>query len=61
MHFNGTKSLLYIDEAQKIFHLAWRLLAAMTTVISLKVRKGGKDRESIQSSITPDPGYHLGK
>ena len=23
-----------------------------------KVRKGGKDRELIQSSTTPDPGYH---
>ena len=45
----------------KIFQLAWRLLAAKTTVTSHKVRKGGKDRESIQSSITPDPGYHLGK
>ena len=21
-------------------------------------KKGGKDQESIQSSITPDPGYH---
>ena len=26
-----------------------------------KVRKGAKDQESIQSSTTPDPGYHMGK
>ena len=24
-------------------------------------KKGGKDQESIQSSITPDPGYLMGK
>ena len=24
-------------------------------------KKGGKDQESIQLSITPDPGYHLEK
>ena len=24
-------------------------------------KKGGKDQESIQSSTTPDPGYHIGK
>ena len=24
-------------------------------------KKGGKDQESIQSSTTPDPGYHMGK
>ena len=23
-------------------------------------KKGGKDQESIQSSTTPDPGYHMG-
>ena len=23
--------------------------------------KGGKDQESVQSSTTPDPGYHMGK
>ena len=26
-----------------------------------KNKKGGKDQESIQSSTTPDPGYHMGK
>ena len=24
-------------------------------------KKGGKDQETIQSSTTPDPGYHIGK
>ena len=24
-------------------------------------KKDGKDQETIQSSITPDPGYHMGK
>ena len=26
-----------------------------------KSKKGGKDQESIQSSTTPYPGYHMGK
>ena len=24
-------------------------------------KKGGKDQDKIQSSTTPDPGYHMGK
>ena len=24
-------------------------------------KKSGKDQETIQSSTTPDPGYHMGK
>ena len=28
--------------------------------IKYQSKKGGKDQESIQSSTTPDPGYHLG-
>ena len=31
------------------------------TDLICKSKKGGKDQESIQSSITPDPGYHMGK
>ena len=27
----------------------------------MKSKKGGKDQESIQSSTTPDPEYHMGK
>ena len=26
-----------------------------------KSKKDSKDQESIQSSTTPDPGYHMGK
>ena len=29
--------------------------------MSLESQKGDKDQESIQSSTTPDPGYHMGK
>ena len=48
-----------VDEAHNM--LAWKLKAAKTTVTSYKVRKGGKDQDAIQSSTTPDPGYHMGK
>ena len=27
----------------------------------IESKKDGKDQESIQSSTTPDPGYHMGK
>ena len=40
-----------VDKAQNV-------QAAGITVTSHKVRTGGKDQESIQSSTTPDPGYH---
>ena len=30
-------------------------------LIYYKSKKGGKSQESIQSSTTPDPGYHMGK
>ena len=26
----------------------------------IESKKGGKDQKSIQSSTTPDPGYHMG-
>ena len=29
--------------------------------VQYKIKKGGKDQESIQSSTTPDPGYQMGK
>ena len=29
--------------------------------ILIKSKKDGKDQETIQSSTTPDPGYHKGK
>ena len=31
------------------------------TNVSMQNRKDGKDQETIQSSATPDPGYHKGK
>ena len=32
-----------------------------SSLVSKKSKTGGKDQESIQSSIKPDPGYHMGK
>ena len=29
--------------------------------VMYKSKKGGKDQETIQSSTTPDQGYHMGK
>ena len=49
-----------VDEAQNV-KLVWIFEAAKTTVTSHRVRTGGNDQESIQSSTTPDPGYHMGK
>ena len=31
------------------------------TVAWKYLKKDGKDQETIQSSTTPDPGYHMGK
>ena len=33
----------------------------MLDICSAQSKKGGKDQESIQSSTTPDPGYHMEK
>ena len=49
-----------VDVAQNV-KLAWRLQAAKTTVTSHGEETGGTDLESLQSSTTPDPGYHMGK
>ena len=38
----------------EIFKLARNMKVA-------KSKKGDKDQELIQSSTTPDPGYHMGK
>ena len=54
---------------QIIFMLTHRTkkgVAIIRREISLKVicekgKRVGKDQESIQSSTTPDPGYHMGK
>ena len=31
------------------------------TVFDVISKEDGKDKEKIQSSSTPDPGYHMGK
>ena len=36
-------------------------LLVKTNIPKYKSKKGGKDQEGIQSSSTPDPGYHMGK
>ena len=33
----------------------------MYIIYRIKSKKDGKDQETIQSSTTPDPGYHMGK
>ena len=33
----------------------------LTVTQFMTSKKGGKDQESIQSSTTPDPEYHMGK
>ena len=34
---------------------------SLTILVRYKSKKDGKDQEMIQSSTTPDPGYHMGK
>ena len=31
----------------------------LNTMLKYQSKKGGNDQESIQSSTTPDPGYHM--
>ena len=38
-----------------------RELKSRTCYILLKSKKDSNDQESIQSSTTPDQGYHMGK
>ena len=37
-----------------------RMCSEMAIFFYFKSKKGGKNQESIQSSTTPDPGYHMG-
>ena len=37
------------------------LLQIFDICLKKQSKKGGRDQESTQSSITPDPGYHMGK
>ena len=42
--------------------MATRIIAEyQTSSIRNESKKDGKDQEKIQSSTTPDPGYHKGK
>ena len=59
MHITGTKSSLQNLLLMK--HKKNVKFASKTTVTSHKVRKGGKDLESIKSSTTPDTGFHMVK
>ena len=41
---------------------AWTILnLSMSHLLVHKKKNGGNDKETIQSSTTPDPGYHVGK
>ena len=42
-------------------NLEKQILQKCTGFDMILSKKDGKDQESIQSSITPDPGYHMGK
>ena len=35
--------------------------SCLPEVYNMESKKSGKDQESIRSSTTPDPGYHIGK
>ena len=35
--------------------------SSILMIHNIKSKKGGEDQESIQSSTTPDPGYHMEK
>ena len=52
------KLLSLLMEIKKVFMNIIMLDNAIGTKVS---RKGSKDQKWIQSSTTPDPGYHMGK
>ena len=49
----------------KCFNVFFCILKCLETIwmqnVNHKSKNGGKDQESIQSSTTPDPGYHIKK
>ena len=48
--------------AMKAMHTTSMYAIENTRWVSFDIKqKGGKDQETIQSSTTPDPGYHMGK
>ena len=44
-----------------LFTILKHIIAGYLYMISYESKKGSKDKESIQASATPDPGYHMGK
>ena len=39
----------------------YRCIECRGIACPIESKKGGKDQESVQSSTTPEPGYHMGK
>ena len=57
--FNGTILTISsdVDQDEQMLGLHERYHLKVHT----KSKKDGKDQDTIQSSSTPDPGYHMGK
>ena len=55
------KNLISIPLLASICGLLLLFTFAMFRGLRNQSEKGGKDQESVQSSTTPDPGYHIGK
>ena len=63
--FHMNYVLVPADKAAYSVVVVWRLYYIYTLKRELvdtnKSKEGGKDQETIQSSTTPDPGYHMEK
>ena len=57
-NFTSQAFVFAYGNKKKVFMNIIMLDDAIGTKVS---RKGGKDQKWIQSSTTPDPGYHMGK
>ena len=71
------QNTLFVEEAYKTFQQTIFIVSGASRVkrfgafsfaciyflkqTSSKSKKDGKDQKSVQSSTTPDPGYHMGK
>ena len=65
MHF-GTRKVDFLGlllEVFKVLAIDYSISIRQSTGPGCyqKSKKGGKDQQSIQSSTTPDPGYHMEK
>ena len=55
-------SLLQSVERSQYLSIIWKSTKEqILTIQLLESKKDGKDQETIQSSTTPEPGYHMGK